>query len=114
MVEKGGILVCNRLRIDPNDGSPAVEYRIENGRVERGSAAQGGVTIEGRWVVLTAEQLASEVATKPAVACWLIRKLGVRALLRACSQRSASVSDEGQERRHSEREVVVGEFSPLR
>ena len=30
-----GALACNRLRIDPSDGSPVVDYRIEDGRVER-------------------------------------------------------------------------------
>ena len=29
------MLACNTLRIDPGDGSPATEYRVEDDHVER-------------------------------------------------------------------------------
>ena len=34
------MLKCNRLRLDPGNGSPVVDYRIENGCVESRTLAQ--------------------------------------------------------------------------
>jgi hypothetical protein len=114
--ERRGMLVWNKLRIDPNDGSPVVEYRIENGRVERrtlGASAQGSTTIEAQWQRLTPEQLTSHVMANTVIAHWLSRRLGARSLIRACTQHSSGVSRGAQERHYDKREVVVGEFTPL-
>lgn len=35
MLEGHVTMTGNTLHIDPNDGSPSVEYRIENGHLER-------------------------------------------------------------------------------
>jgi hypothetical protein len=117
MPEPRVMMTANTFHIDPNDGSPSVEYRIENGRLERRTveaAAQGSVAVEAPWKLLTAEQVASEVVSSPAFARWLSRRLGVYSLLRACCQRLYfSVSDEGHECRHYPREFVIGELSPL-
>jgi len=95
------MLACNRLRIDPCDGSPVVDYRIENGCVESCSvetAAESGTTIEKQWQRLTPEQLTSHVMANAVVARWLGKRMGVHALIRACSS-SANNGGEG----HSER-----------
>src|SRR5215469_12288151 len=97
-------MTCNRLRIDRSDGSVAVEYRIEDGRVERKitqAPTHGSSVSEVEWQLLTPEQLCSEILAQNVVARWLFLRLGLHALIRACSQRSSSVSDEGpEERRH--------------
>jgi len=108
-------MAVQTLHIDPNDGSPPVNYRIEHGRVERRTvelAAPEGGAIEEQWKGLTPEQLASEIVSSAVFARWLSRRAGVYSLIRACCHRLyASVSDEGHEVRHYAREV---EFSPLR
>jgi len=97
-------ITCNRLRIDVSNGSVVVDYRIENGRVERRiteAPTQGRIVSEVEWQRLTPEQLCSEILAQNVVARWLFLRLGLHALIRACSQRSSFVSDEGQEeRRH--------------
>jgi hypothetical protein len=87
------MLACNRLRIDPCDGSPVVDYRIENGCVESRTvetAAESGITSEERWQRLTPEQLSSHVMAHTVVARWLGRRMGVHTLIRACT---SSVND---------------------
>jgi hypothetical protein len=81
------MLACNRLRIDPCDGSPVVDYRIENGCVESRTmeTAEGGTTSEKRWQRLTPEQLSSHVTAHTVVAQWLGRRMGVHTLIRACT-----------------------------
>jgi hypothetical protein len=76
-------LPCKRLRIDSCDGSPVVEYRIENGCVERRVLQPGTAT---EWRLLTAEQLSSHVEGNTVVARWLTRRLGIAPLIRACNQ----------------------------
>jgi hypothetical protein len=91
-----GTLVCNRLCIDPNDGSPAVEYRIENHRVERralGIIGEKNPTNEEQWQRLTPEQLTSHVMANTVVAHWVSRRLGLHSLIRACNRRSSSPSN---------------------
>jgi hypothetical protein len=91
-----GTLVCNRLCIDPNDGSPAVEYRIENHRVERRTREMIGektTTHEEQWQRLTAEQLTYHVMANTVVAHWVSRRLGLHSLIRACNQRSSSIGN---------------------
>jgi hypothetical protein len=79
--ERRRTLKCNRLRLDPNDGSPVVDYRIENGRVERRTlvpAAERSTAIEVQWQSLTLEQLTSQVLANRVVAYWLSRRLASR------------------------------------
>jgi len=105
-----------RLLINRNDGSPVVEYRIENGCVERRilePVANGSCAIEGQWQRFTPEQLASHLKANTILAHWVSRRFGVHSLIRACSQHSSSVHDERQECRPPTRSAVVGEFSPL-
>jgi len=94
------MLACNRLLIDPCDGSPVVDYRIENGGVESRTleAAERGTTTEKRWQRLTPEQLSSHVMADSVVAQWLRRRMGVPRLIRACV---SSANDGAQG--HSER-----------
>lgn len=88
------MLVSNRLRIDPGNGIPAVEYRIENGFVEtrtletRSSvmANSDPSSFEGQWQRLTPQQLTSRVLQNRVVAHWLRNKMGLHQLVRACSQ----------------------------
>ncbi len=94
------MLACKRLRIDPCDGSPVVDYRIENGCVESRTletAAEGGATTEERWQRLTPEQLISHAMADTVVAQWLCRRMGVHRLIRACAS-SANEAQEGSER----------------
>ena len=85
------MLAFNRLRVDPDDGSPAQDYRIENGHVEMRLVdfnmkyAHEG---EGRWRRLSREQLSSHVMGNTAVARWLQRRMGPHSLIRACAQPS--------------------------
>ena len=91
-----GTLVCNTLRIDPSDGSPAVEYRIKNHRVERrilGMIGENTTDNEEHWQRLTPEQLTSHVMANTVVAHWVSRRLGLHSLIRACNQRSSSTSN---------------------
>ena len=109
-------MACNKLRIDPNDGSPIVEYRIENGGAERRTVAMrsgDGVASEERWERLTPSQVASHIMANTTVAYWLYHRLGAQSLFQVCSQHPAFVTDEWMEFCHRNREVVVGEFSPL-
>src|SRR5215469_3569739 len=61
---KSVMLGSSRLRIDPNDGSSGVEYRIEQGAIERrslGKRAQRTTATEAPWQQLAPEQVASHV-----------------------------------------------------
>jgi hypothetical protein len=87
------MLACNRLRIDPGDGSPVVDYRIENGSVESRTletAAESSTATAKEWQRLTLEQLSSHVMAETVVAHWLHRRMGVHRLIRACTQHSSS------------------------
>jgi len=92
--ERCPMLACKRLRIDPCDGSPVVDYRILNGWVER-HTLETVVTREERWQRLTPEQLSCHVMANTVVAQWLSRRMGVHRLIRACNP---SAKDEVQER----------------
>jgi hypothetical protein len=82
------MLACNRLRIDPCDGSPVADYRIENGCVESRTLETGAecTTPEKRWQRLTPEQLTSHVMANTVLAQWLRRRMGVHTLVRACTE----------------------------
>ena len=94
------MLACNRLRLDPGDGSPVVDYRIENGCVESRTletAAESSTATEKQWQRLTLEQLGFHVMADTVVAHWLHRRMGVHRLIRACTQHSSSANNGVQE-----------------
>jgi hypothetical protein len=90
-------LTSKRLRLEPDNGSPITEYRINNATV-----AVRTVDLNRRsdqdhdeasgWQQLTPEQLRFHVERHTVVAEWLKRRLGWRRLLREC----ARDADEGQ------------------
>ena len=96
------MLACNRLRIDPGNGSPAVDYRIESGFVESRTLETGAVersvlASEKAWQRLTPKQLTSRVMADRVVAQWLRHRMGLHGLVRACSQEGASLDCSGLE-----------------
>lgn len=81
------MLACNRLRIDMGDGSPAVDYRIEDDRVEcRILENAPNSALEQAWKQLTPEQITSHVSGETVISVWLRRRMGIFRLLRACNQ----------------------------
>jgi hypothetical protein len=93
----GGLcmLAFNRLRVDPGNGSPVVDYRIENGVVEsrtleRDAAKTSTLAIEKQWRRLTPEQLTSRLMADKVLLRWLRHRMGVHRLIRACNQESSS------------------------
>jgi|SRR5215472_455453 len=89
------MLAFNRLRIDPVNGSPAVDYRIKKGfvesrTVETDAAKNGTPAIEKQWQRLTPEQLTSRVVADTVVLHWLRQRMGLHQLIRACNQHSSS------------------------
>jgi hypothetical protein len=89
------MLTCNRLRIDPGIGSPAMDYRIENGLVERRTVEplREGSAAPEKWQQLTPEELTSHVMAETIVARWLGRRMGFRWLIRACNQQSSAANN---------------------
>ena len=109
---------CCKLRIDLNNGSAALEYRIEDGRVEHRSAntlPERNAEDEVKWERLTPEALRSHVMTRSVVAYWLSHRLGIDALRRACGYALLSAGDEASERSRSGREITAthGPFEPI-
>ena len=91
--EKRVMLGRDLLRVDPNNGSSGVEYRIEMGTVERrsiGKRAQRNIAAERQWQRLEPEQVASDVLANGVVGHWLLRRLGIRTLIRACIRHTSS------------------------
>ena len=87
------MLACNRLRIDRDDGPAAVDYRIEDGRVECRTlemATGDNPATSKQWQRLTPEQLTSHIMSNTIVAQWLQRRMGVYQLVRACDQNFSS------------------------
>jgi hypothetical protein len=75
------------LRLESGNGSPAKEYRIEDGSVEVRMLDPEGVSVRRAgnvWKRLTPEQLSHHVERNTVVAQWLERRLGWRQLLQAC------------------------------
>ena len=92
------MLAFNRLRIDPGKGSPAVDYRIENGFVESrtletDATKRSNLAIEKQWQRLTPEQLTSRLMADKVLLRWLRHRMGVHRLIRACNQDFSSVSN---------------------
>ena len=95
------MLAFIRLRIDPDDGCPAVDYRIEEDRVESrvlDRSAERSGAIEAPWQRLTPEQLRSHVMADTVVARWLGRRMGFHRLIGACNQDSSFADNELPER----------------
>jgi hypothetical protein len=94
------MLMFNRLRIDPGDGSPAEDYRIEDGCVQSRllttAAGKSGV-VEKQWQRLTPEQLRFHVMANTVVARWLRHRIGVHRLIRACNEDYALANDQALE-----------------
>jgi hypothetical protein len=94
------MLACNRLRIDRCDGSPLVDYRIENGCIESRTletAAETGTATEMQWQRLTPEQLSTHVMADTVVVHWLRRRMGVHRLIRACTSSANNGAQECSE-----------------
>ena len=87
------MLASRRLRLDPGDGSPVTDYRIEDGRIqyrmfyESASAEAESLTaeMEENWHELTPQELTTHVLAKPVLARWLRRRMGIFSLVRACN-----------------------------
>lgn len=82
-MESGGM----RLRLESDNGSPAKEYRIEDGSVEVRMLDPEGVSVRRAgsiWERLTPEELSVHVERNTVVGQWLERRLGWRRLLQAC------------------------------
>jgi len=77
------MLICNRLRIDCDDGSSVLDYRIENDRIEFRRLGTN-------WRQLTPDEISSHVMANSVVAEWLRRRMGLHLLLRACNSSTAS------------------------
>jgi hypothetical protein len=79
-----------RLRLESGNGSPAKEYRFEDGNVEvrmfdpEDGSDRSDLCTGTIWSRLTPEQLSIHVERNTVVAQWLERRLGWRRLLQAC------------------------------
>ena len=80
------MLEFNRLVID-GLGSGAVEYRIEDGRVESRTLRNG--LSERPWLPVTPEKLRFHVMADTALSRWLSRRMGIHRLIRACQDESS-------------------------
>jgi hypothetical protein len=86
------VLGSMRLLLESGDGSPAQEYRIEDGNVEVRTLDQEGGSVRSTgsvWWRLTPEQLSIHVERNTVVAQWLERRIGWRRLLQACVDQEA-------------------------
>ncbi len=87
------MLDCNRLCIDPGNGSPALEYRVEDNRIECRMLGLGKDGLEKPWKTLSSEELSSHVMSGTVVAHWLQRRIGYRRLLLACNRDSSFATE---------------------
>lgn len=85
------MLIPNTLRIDDGNGSSIIDYRIQAGGVESRIVDSATLGTENGWRPVRAEQLSSHVMSNNVVAQWLHRRMGIHALLRACTQDYGSV-----------------------
>ena len=88
------MLACNTLRIDCGNGSPVVEFRIEEDRVEsRDLSFEAGGATETEWRRLSSDEISSHVMADTVLARWLRRRMGLYRLLRACGADPLSQRD---------------------
>lgn len=84
------MLTWNKLRIDPGNDAPGMDYRIENGCVESrmvdDEIDERGSSTEECWQRLTPQELSCLVTANPLVARWLSRRMGIRRVIRACNE----------------------------
>jgi len=95
------MLAFNRLRIDPGDGYPVIDYRIEDGCVESRvveMSSEESLETENVWNRLTPEELSSHVMADTVVARWLSHRMGVFPLVRACHQDFSAASHSQEQR----------------
>ena len=85
-MRKATMLIPKTLRIDPGNGSSIVDYRIKDGDVESRIVDSASVGSENDWRLVKPEQLSSHVMSNNVVAYWLRHRMGLHALLRACTQ----------------------------
>jgi hypothetical protein len=83
---QGTMLIPNTLRIDRGNGSYIIDYRIQDGGVESRILDSTNVGTEFGWRPVSPKQLVSYVISNNVVAHWLRRRMGLRALLRACGR----------------------------
>lgn len=75
-----------RLRLEPQDGTPAKDYRIQDGEVEVRSMPIAATSTASQWQRLTSAEIAHHVEKNTIVARWLEARLGWRAVLKKCVQ----------------------------
>jgi hypothetical protein len=75
-----------RLRLEPQDGSPVKDYRIQDGEVEV-RVLRTDIHLAGsEWQRLTPAEIAYHVENNTVVARWLEARLGWRHVLKKCVQ----------------------------
>ena len=75
-----------RLRLEPQDGTPAKDYRIEEGEVEVRVLSTPHHAKGTQWRRLTSAEIAHHVENNTVIARWLEARLGWRAVLKKCVQ----------------------------
>ena len=75
-----------RLRLEPEDGSPAKDYRIRDGEIEVRILATSINLADPEWRRLTSSEVAYDIENNTIVARWLEARLGWRRVLRKCVQ----------------------------
>lgn len=80
-------LTTMSLRLEAANGSGFEEYRVHDGDIEVRQERQPYALSrgEGAWRRLSSGEIADQVCRKTAVAQWLLRRIGWRRLLLACS-----------------------------
>jgi hypothetical protein len=90
----------HQLRIESSDGSPATEYRVNNGSIQVRTLASGGAN--GVWRTVAPFKLRGHVERNTVVAQWLQHRLGWRRLLLACVAEEVEERAEEREDRSAE------------
>ena len=85
-------MACNSLRIDAGDGSPVMDYRIENGHVESRISFSPEETTQSDWEAVSPQELSEHVMSGTILSLWLRRRMGIFRLVRACSSDASSTN----------------------
>lgn len=85
-------MACNSLRIDAGDGSPVMDYRIENGHIESRISFSPEETTQSDWEAVSPEELSEHVMSGTILSLWLRRRMGIFRLVRACSSDASSTN----------------------